>query len=111
MKFDELWPYLESLPQSEVDSLYAAADKDLRLKFESYGLFVSLLGLLFAIGYLVWPTIHHTFTPDRLARSVMALLFVAGIWLGMRGILALSVRLFNRSVMRELRRRGIPGAT
>jgi hypothetical protein len=111
VKFEKLWPFLESLPQPERDSLYAAADKDLRLKFETYGLFVSLLCLLSAIGYLVWPTIHHTFTPDRLARGIMALLFLAGIWLGMRGILALSVRLFNRSVMRELRRRGVSGTT
>ena len=111
MKFHDLWPHLETLSEPELDALYTLAGENRRFRLECFGIYVLLFGSVFAIGYLGTTAVYRSFHPSLPAQVVMASILIAGIWIAWRVLALLGRRLFNRSVMRELRRRGSPGVT
>ena len=111
MKTEDLSPYVESLSETELDSLYELAGESLRFRLECWGSYALSIGLLLAVALLARPAIHDGFQPPLLANFIFTLLVVGSVWLGMRALMLFSRRLLNRSVMRELRRRVSPGVT
>ena len=102
MKFDDIWPHLESLAESEVDALFKLARKNVRYRLEFFGVFFGLLGILVSIGYFGSSAIIRTFHPGIPIRIIMALLYLSAIWFSGRALVSIGNSLFYRSVMREL---------
>lgn len=110
LEFSDLWPYLESLSEAEIDALYQQAGSDRRYRLELCGLFVGYLLGITAFSFAI-PAFYRAFHPDKSFRIFLAVAALVGIWLSV-GLLRKWVQhFFYRAVFRQITfRRAVDGS-
>ncbi|MEO6103431.1 MAG: hypothetical protein ABIP44_07320 [Pseudoxanthomonas sp.] len=108
MKFDEMWPHLERIPESEATSIYKAAGSDKKYRVQVAGLFAACICMLAAFSFAI-PGFYRTYHPNLMVKLSVAGLSIGGIWLGIRLLQRLNQGFYNSAVMRQIHARNTAG--
>jgi hypothetical protein len=104
MIFDDLWPHLETLTDSEVDAVYAAAGADKGYKTGLACICAAWLCGLAAYSFAL-PAFYRAFHPGLLVKSIVAVVTLLAIFLSIKAAYAINEQLFYRAVIRQLGKR------
>lgn len=108
MKFGDLWPYLEPLSETQIDSVYKAASSDKRYRLELSGLFAVCLLVLTVFSFSV-PAFYRTYHSMLTTRLILAAGGLGLIWLVVGALMRINRWLYDRAIMRVLRKLGLAG--
>ena len=100
-RFDNLWPHLEHLPQTEIDAIFKSAGADRAFRLSLIGLFVLWVAAIAAYSFGI-SAFYRAYRPDLPVKiAVVALTFI-GIWLSIKTAYSFIRHFYSRAVMRQL---------
>ena len=99
--FDNLWPHLEHLPQTEIDAIFKAAGTDRTFRLSLAGLFVLWVAAIAAYSFAV-SAFYRAYKTDMPVKIALMALTFLGIWLSIRAAYSFIRQFYNRAVMRQV---------
>jgi hypothetical protein len=100
-RFDNLWPHLEHLPQTEIDAIFKSAGTDRAFRLSLLGLFVILVAAMAAYSLAV-SAFYRVYKPDMPVKIALLALTFIGIWLSIKCAYSFISHFYNLAVMRQI---------